>query len=176
MGTRLNDYASALGLEGQELGSRVIREAYHRLVLHLHPIRHRGQPTAEVAAEELVHVTEAYEFLSEVAEEAERLGLAVDDLSGEDHVLSHRYRKQPFIPGLPDGNVREVFVKSSHILSVGYSHDDRKLYVKLQGAEGTKTYCYHTVPEEVFVGLLSADSPGRYANVHIYRQFQAERC
>ena len=67
----------------------------------------------------------------------------------------------------------EVFVKSSNILSVGYSRETRILYIKFH--DGT-VYRYFGVQQGTFDELLGASSHGSYAHGNIYNRFRYERC
>jgi hypothetical protein len=57
-------------------------------------------------------------------------------------------------------------VESTVIDAVGYSH-----VLEIQFESG-RVYQYYDVPEEVFQGMLSADSKGKYFNAHIRGKYQ----
>ena len=55
-------------------------------------------------------------------------------------------------------------VSSSLLRSVGYDSDQQLLEVELQDG---KIYQYADVSEQIYQGLIEADSLGRYFNQHI---------
>ncbi len=58
-----------------------------------------------------------------------------------------------------NGKISMIRVESSNLESIGYDSTTSTLYVAfLSGA----TYRYDNVPYEVYVGLMNAESHGRY--------------
>jgi hypothetical protein len=72
-------------------------------------------------------------------------------------------------PGFPGSDVFEVFVKSSHIVSSGYSRAHQILYIKF---DNNIVYGYLSVPELIFTAFIAADSHGAFANQNIYQKFE----
>ena len=65
-----------------------------------------------------------------------------------------------------------VYVQSTALEQVGYdpaSHDLRATF-----RDSGRTYVYHGVPQEIYDGLLFADSLGAYFNSQIRDQFDFE--
>ena len=58
-----------------------------------------------------------------------------------------------------------TYVQSSAIEQVSYDPDAQTLIATFR--ESGRTYVYDEVPEEVYDGLLFADSLGTYFNAHI---------
>lgn len=65
-----------------------------------------------------------------------------------------------------------IIVESSCIHAVDYKPKERILEVSF--TSGT-TYRYDSVPQEVYDGLLAADSKGRYLRQHIIGSYPAEK-
>ncbi len=63
-------------------------------------------------------------------------------------------------------------VSSSAMNSVGYSSGSQTLEIEFSGGE---VYHYFEVPHEVYLGLMRADSHGRYFHQHIKGRYQYER-
>lgn len=57
-----------------------------------------------------------------------------------------------------------VPVVSSNLSSVGYEAETQTLYVTFTNGS---TYTYEAVPEDVYQGLLSAESVGKYLNQNV---------
>lgn len=60
--------------------------------------------------------------------------------------------------------MQRVSVVSSNIDSIGYDAPSQTLEVCFKNGS---IYQYFDVPEQVYRGLMSADSPGRYLNQNI---------
>ena len=92
--------------------------------------------------------------------------------------ICYTYEGKSFATGFPDPDVFEVFVKSSHIVSIGYAKSQRVLYVKFfrRGSRRCDVYRYFDVPEEVFNAFMEAESKGEYAHRAIYNRYPYERC
>jgi hypothetical protein len=54
---------------------------------------------------------------------------------------------------------------SSDLTSAGYDPETQRLEVEFK--KGTKLYSYHGVPPEVYQGLMTAVSPGKYFYANI---------
>ncbi|NLE38037.1 MAG: KTSC domain-containing protein [Pirellulaceae bacterium] len=81
--------------------------------------------------------------------------------------------RKTFAPSIDNLDVDEVFVESSHIVSIGYSQSTETLYIRFTN---NSVYAYLDVPEDVFVDFLAAESHGRFAHRHIYRQYVSVCC
>lgn len=138
-----------------------------------HPDKNPGDEQNKLATEQFKQVTKAYEVLSEILEEAGEAGLRTWETSSRSYQPRHRYRQKVFTPGFPDETVPEEFVKSSHIVSVGYNALESRLYIKF---DGDKVYEYFSVPETIYTGMITTNSPGRFANSNIYKAFDYRRC
>ena len=57
-----------------------------------------------------------------------------------------------------------VPVVSSNILEVGYEVSDQTLFVRFKG---DSLYAYSDVPEDIYQGLLAAESVGKYLNQNV---------
>lgn len=66
-----------------------------------------------------------------------------------------------------------VPLQSSNLQSAGYDGATQMLYVNF-----LKGYCYRylNVPEVIFQGLISAESPGKFFIANIQHSFPYERC
>ncbi|MCD4686147.1 MAG: KTSC domain-containing protein [Anaerolineae bacterium] len=60
--------------------------------------------------------------------------------------------------------MRRQPVTSSNLVSVGYDTATRTLEIEFDGG---RVYQYYGVPENVYLGLMSAGSHGRYFHYHI---------
>jgi len=67
----------------------------------------------------------------------------------------------------------EVSLESSMVRSAGYDRSRQILYLRFHGGA---MYKYHEVPEDVFSGLLHAESHGRFASQIIIPRFRGEAC
>ena len=173
MSNRLIQYAELLGLTGT-ISSDDVKSAYRRDMLLWHPDLHFGKNTASMAHVRAQALNEAYECLTELAEDE-----VVSDIRGQPshahahYRTRHTYQACTFTPGFPDPRVFEVFLKSSNLVSTGYDAERCILYLKFnRGA----VYRYFDVPRTIFDEILRADSHGRYANKNICRSFRYERC
>jgi hypothetical protein len=66
-------------------------------------------------------------------------------------------------------------VESSMIQAVGYDAKTRQLEVLFNSGQ---TYCYEGVPQEVYDGLMAADSKGQYmraAIIDVYPDYRVSR-
>ncbi len=70
--------------------------------------------------------------------------------------------------GFPDPTVEEIFLTSSHIVSVGYNRFTSMLYIKFSN---DTIYRYSSVPESLYDALLIAPSHGAFCRQHIYYRF-----
>lgn len=173
MHTKLSIYSAVLGLTGR-IDSTVIRSAYHKEMLKWHPDLHQGKDTFEHAHIKAQAINEAYEFLSEIAEDGDIVDIPSSNRPSYDRYSTrHTYRRQSFRLGFPDSSVFEVFVKSSNIVSTGYNAPARILYLKFHNAS---IYRYFDVSRTIFEELLAAESHGSYANKKICRSFRYEQC
>ena len=153
-----------------------LKSAYRREMLKWHPDRYFGDPSMQPKATERAKcINAAYESLSEQFE----IGCFPRTVSPRSsrpqptYRTRHSYNGQPFTPGFSDPDVFEVFVKSSHIISAGYSRAKRILYIKFVG---NRVYRYQDVPESVFTAFIAAESHGRFAHRHIYSHYRYVQC
>ena len=65
-----------------------------------------------------------------------------------------------------------VYVQSTAIERLGYDPGRGVLRATFRGSG--KTYAYHDVPQEIYDGLLFADSLGAYFNAHVRDRFAFE--
>ena len=144
--------------------------------------KHYGNDAAyKVATEKAKAINAAYECLSELVDRAGPLGQVPDPIANgarqhaprPSSAPRHVYRERRFTPGFPDTAVFEMFVKSSNILSIGYSVPNHVLYIKFHGGA---IYRYSDVPQSEFNSLLESDSKGRYARRNIYWNYSYSRC
>ena len=61
------------------------------------------------------------------------------------------------------------YVDSSNIEAISYDREANKLYVRFNTQ---RDYVYYDVEEDVFVGLLQAESKGRYLHQYIKERYQ----
>jgi hypothetical protein len=80
----------------------------------------------------------------------------------------HTYNRKSFTRGFPDPDVFEVFVESSHIVSIEYSRATKTLYIKF---DRNSVHSYLNVPEAIFSDFLTAESHGKFAHLHIYHKY-----
>lgn len=62
-----------------------------------------------------------------------------------------------------------IGVESSDLRSVGYDAATSRLAIEFKSGG---TYEYFDVPQQVFTGLLSADSKGKYFHANIRERFR----
>ena len=65
-----------------------------------------------------------------------------------------------------------VYVQSTALEQVAYDPKAHVLRAKFR--ESGRTYAYHDVPQELYDGLLFAESLGAYFNTHIRDHFDFE--
>lgn len=65
-----------------------------------------------------------------------------------------------------------AYVQSSALEQVSY--DEREHVLRAKFRESGRTYAYHHVPQELYDGLIFADSLGAYFNAHIRDHFEYE--
>lgn len=65
-----------------------------------------------------------------------------------------------------------VYVQSTALERVDYDPSRHDLRATFRGSG--RTYVYHEVPQDVFDGLMFADSLGAYFNTHIRDHFAFE--
>jgi curved DNA-binding protein CbpA len=162
-----------LGLSEDGLSEDSLKKCYRQQISKWHPDRHVGEDACRTATEKSKQINRAYEILSELIEELGEEAFQSSNNQEREYAAQHRYRGDHFTPGFPDETVLEVFVKSSHIVSAGYNARELKLFIKFLG---DRVYEYSSVPESIFEGLVSAQSPGRFANKSIYKTFEYRRC
>jgi hypothetical protein len=49
------------------------------------------------------------------------------------------------------------------------AHDGQNLYIQFHSRE--EPYTYPNVPDSIFMGLISADSPGTYYHIYIHGKY-----
>jgi curved DNA-binding protein CbpA len=168
------EYLLVLGLGSCESEAQ-LKLTYRREIMKWHPDRFQGDVID--ATERCKKINEAYQRVSEwldagakpqpsETEQAEGYSSG----SSRPYRTQRRYNEKSFKPGFPDVAVVEIFVKSSHIVSVGYKRADRTLYVKF---DSNDVYAYFGVPESVFSDFLRAESHGRFAIGRIYSSYKS---
>jgi len=68
--------------------------------------------------------------------------------------------------------IRRIEVVSSNLKSVGYDPVSAVLEIEFHGGS---IYHYSHVPEEIYNGLMSADSHGEYFSAYIKHVYQYEK-
>ena len=162
-----------LNLDASHFSLPLIKDHYRREISKWHPDRHTGDQSIRAEYDRSKKINEAYEVLTELVEK--HVAGATDSQASvnQEYSPQHRYRGKIFTPGFPDETVLEEFVKSSHIVSVGYSRALSRLYIKF---DGDRVYEYFDVPEPIYLDFVGAESPGRFANRFIYERFEYHRC
>lgn len=170
------DYLLLLGLSSCESETH-LKMAYRREIMKWHPDRFQGDVVE--ATERCKKINAAYQGVSEWFEASSKPQPTETDRtenyspgSTRPYRTQRRYDEKSFKPGFPDVAVVEVFVKSSHIVSVGYRRADGTLYVKF---DSNVVYAYLNVPESVFLDFLSAQSHGKFAIGRIYSSYKSVR-
>ncbi len=147
-----------------------LKNVYRRQISRWHPDRHQGSTEVSNATERSQKINESYKWLTERLQ-GSRLQESFFGKRRPSGRPSGR-RDAVFTPGFPDKSVFEHFVKSSHIVSVGYNVVEQILFVKFKRAghqRGMSVYRYFCVPKTVFDEFLLAPSPGRYLSRLGYR-------
>lgn len=152
-----------------------LRTAYLQEIKKWHPDRHQGEPSSKTEATQRAKaINAAFEYFSELLELghppcAAHYGRETKTAEPETvYRTQHTYNRKSFTPGFPDPNVFEVFVKSSHIVSIGYSRATHTLYIKF---DRIAVYSYRDVPEAIFKEFLAAKSQGKFAHRYIYGKY-----
>lgn len=169
----LHEAKQCLGLSEGGFSEDSLKKHYRQQISKWHPDRHVGEDACRIATQRSKQINRAYEILSELIEELGEEAFGSSNSQDREYSAQHRYRGDHFTPGFPDETVLEVFVKSSHIVSAGYNVRESKLFIKFLG---DRVYEYFSVPEGVYEGLVSAQSPGRFAHKSIYKTFEYRRC
>ena len=165
-----------LGLEPPVTESS-LKAAYKREMLRWHPDRCPSDERSQAEAHErAISINLAFEVLSEGIERGVTARAKPSTPSSRTASPRRQYKGQSYRAGFPDADVVEVFVKSSNIISIGYSRAKRILYVKFSGRGSVDVYRYFEVPEEVFTRFMSAESKGRFGHREVYSRFRYERC
>lgn len=166
----------ALGL-GPSFCLSELTRTYHNLMKKWHPDICRLPEATEKA--KIFNL--AYEFLSEALENTKGVYIlpnATEFYSNqkatwEDLQPKHTYDNRKYTTGFPDTAVIEIFVKSSHIVSIGYNNKAQTLYIKFSD---NSIYRYFGVPPQIFDSFLDASSHGRFAHKYIYHAYDYECC
>ena len=64
------------------------------------------------------------------------------------------------------------FVESSNILSIGYSPGEKVMEVEFHNR---RVYQYFEVPEQLYLGIMQAESKGRYLHQRIIDNYRYKR-
>ena len=64
------------------------------------------------------------------------------------------------------------FVESSNILSIGYSTDEKVMEVEFLNC---RVYQYFEVPEQLYLGIMQAESKGGYLHQRIKGKFNYKK-
>lgn len=164
-----NPHLKVLGLDCCE-SLPDLKKAYRREMHLWHPDRHQGDPAmVQTATKRAQDINAAFEHLCKMVE-------AGSPNRGAGKPRRTKMRKPDddpaFVPGFPNPAVAEIFVQSSNIRSVGYDPGDQVLYVKYRDHA---LYGYLDVPEDVFTGLMQAESHGRFAYWQICYCYRSQR-
>lgn len=62
-------------------------------------------------------------------------------------------------------SVKMESVKSKQIKKIGWENTNMTLYIEFH--RSNNTYMYYNVPEEIYNGIKTADSPGKYFQKNI---------
>jgi curved DNA-binding protein CbpA len=169
---KLDDYLTVLAINGY-CDAGILKNKYRSLIKIYHPDKHyNDKKVMEEATEKCIEINNAYEYLSEYIE----LNGPIDQSIESDYdyyEVRHIHDKVEFSPGFPDPHVFEYFVKSSAMLSCGYSMSNRYLYIKFRHSV---VYRYYNVPQNVFFDLLNSKSHGKFSHRFIYKNYKYERC
>ena len=175
----VSECLSILGIDASA-STAELKAAYRSEIRKWHPDRfHDDAANQPTALERSKEINSAYEHLSELHESgalpesmprSSRQGAPTPPPKA--YRAKHTYNGKAFTPGFPDPSVLEVFLKSSHIISTGYSRRTNTLYIKF---DGDVVYGYLLVPASVFANFISAESFGRFAHKNIYSRFQSVR-
>jgi hypothetical protein len=156
-----------------------LKKSYHKLIGKWHPDRNNESPEKHFEATEKSKVINlAYEYLSELLEENGGTYFSIEPLDTSEKwdwseiQPKRRYEGKSYTSGFPDTQVIEIFLKSSHIISVGYNEKSKRLYIKFSG---NIVYCYFDVPVFIYNSLLAADSHGKYCHSYIYKKYRYTR-
>ena len=156
----------------------VLRTCYIRKIREHHPDRFYGQPTKySEATETTKQLNLAFQHLSEYLEDLGGVytfaGTTRTQTTRPSRASSPRYtyKGEQYAEGFPDKSVTEIFLKSSHIISTGYSRAEHILYIKFKG---NSVYRYYDVPSTIFDAFLAAESHGKFAHANIYKAFRYE--
>lgn len=145
-----------------------LKKIYRHLISRCHPDRYESVEDIKIATLNSQLINTSYQWLSEYFEKCGFENLSQPKPKEPNYV----YRNTAYTPGFPDPNVFEYFVKSSHIVSIGYRADTRVLYVKFQH---TGVYRYFDVPQTLFESFIMAESPGSFRNKFI-DNYRYEAC
>lgn len=73
---------------------------------------------------------------------------------------------------MPASKIPLTPVQSSQLAAVGYDHTTGTLAIQFKGKGGAgSTYEYANVPQDVYEGLRTADSCGKFFGEHIKGEF-----
>jgi len=72
-------------------------------------------------------------------------------------------------PGLP---AAKLFLRSSNLRAAAYDHATKTLTIEFRNG---RAYTYREVPQNIYAGLVSAGSHGRYFNQWIRRRYRSQR-
>ncbi|MBI3830948.1 MAG: KTSC domain-containing protein [Planctomycetes bacterium] len=172
---QIAEYLLILGIDSCESETQ-LKAAYRREMKRWHPdLFHKNPEMLSTATDRARKINDAFEHLSELLEigplpnETVRANTPPASKPQQEYRTQHTYNRRPFKTGFPNPNVFEVFVKSSHIISIGYSRANRTLYIKFDGGS---VYGYLNVPESMFSDFIEAESHGKFAHRNIYSQYK----
>ena len=168
----ISDAINELEIAADVVDEGAVKNSYRHLMKQWHPDRHIGKQSQIAAIEKSKKFNLAYEILSEYIDENGPIKLN-KSIHSKRYTVRHTYRHKPFTPGFPDPNVFEHFVKSSHIVSVGYNSRSQIMFIKFND---NRVYEYVDVPHENFEEFINSESQGKYAHRNIYRYYQYRRC
>lgn len=169
---KISDCFLTLELKSCE-SSAELKTAYYIQAKKWHPDKYSGDaPMIVIATEKMKCINIAFEHLSELFDK----GLLPNKSSNihntetkTTYKTQHTYKEKIFTPGFPDNKITEVFVKSSHIISVGYDKIREILYIKF---DSNAIYSYFNFPESKFFEFIDSESKGKFANAYIYKKYE----
>ena len=160
-------------LELDEIPSvRLLKTAYKRQIKKWHPDRYHNDELMErIALERTQKINTAYQFLLDLITKSVT-SAQKDEYNDTWRNNQHHYWWQRYSTGFPDDEAAEIFLRSSHIVSVGYNKEKKHLYLKFIGDEVFK---YFDVPEYIFYDFVFSKSHGKYAIKYIYNRFKHQK-
>ncbi len=152
------EYCGVLGLD--TVGSVTeLKSVYRQAVKQWHPDRYMfDRRMHQTAVEKTKLINSAYEYVSELL---------------ESRPSASSRPAQAYCPKFPQDSLLEIFLRSSHLVSVAYDYSDYSMYLKFKSLN---IYRFRDVPPRIYEELITAASPGVYAKKNVYTNYKYERC